>query len=145
MMKDATDGSVEDRAIARTKKYVGHLEEFVGPLSASQRAIVERHARNYDEAAQMRLADRQHRQVETLRMIRNHVSRDQMIAGLQKLLIDTPSWRDPDYRRRLAARDEELFAMISELSATLTAQQRTHLQTRVRGFMQDMKTLSVQR
>jgi hypothetical protein len=144
MVKDATDGSVEDRAAARAKKYLGHLEEFVGPLSASQRAIVARHAGNYDEAAQLRLADRQHRQVETLRMIRNRVSRDEMIAGLHKLLVDTPSWRNPDYRRKLAARDEELFAMISELSATLSPEQRAHLQSRVRGFMRDMDTLTAQ-
>jgi len=145
MVKEATEGSAEDRAGVRAKKYLAHIEEFVGPLSESQRAIVVRHARNYDEAAQLRLADRQHRQVETLRMIRTRVSRDEMIAGLHKLLVDTPSWRDPEYRKRLAARDEELFAMISELSATLTKEQRTHLQARVRGFMKDMQTLSVQR
>ncbi len=145
MVHDATAGSVEDRATARAKKYVGHLEEFVGPPDAPQRAIVLRHARNYDEATPMRLADRQHRQVETLRMIRSHVSRDEMIAGLHRLLVDTPAWRNPDYRRVLAARDEELFAMIAELSATLSAEQRAHLQTRVRGFIRDMQTIAAQR
>ena len=61
-------------APSRAKKYVGNIEEFVGPLTQSQRALVARHASNYDEATKLRLADRQHRQVETLRMIRNHVS-----------------------------------------------------------------------
>jgi len=145
MVREATAGSVEDRAAARAKKYLGHLEEFVGPLDSAQRAIVLRHARNYDEATPMRLADRQHRQVETLRMIRSHVSRDEMIVGLHRLLVDTPSWRNPEYRRLLAARDEDLFAMISELSASLSAEQRTHLQTRVRGFIRDMQTISAQR
>jgi hypothetical protein len=93
----------------------------------------------------MRLSDRQHRQVETLRMVRNHVSRDEMIAGLHRLLVDTPSWRNPDYRRTLAARDEDLFAMIAELSTSLSAEQRAHLQTRVRGFIRDMQTISARR
>lgn len=145
MVKDAESGSVEDRTAIRAKKYVGHIEEFVGTLTQSQRALVARHASNYDEATKLRLADRQHRQVETLRMIRNHVSRDEMIAGLHRLLVDTPSWRDADYRRKLAARDEDLFSMIAELSATLSQEQRTHLVTRVRGFIRDMDTLSAQR
>jgi hypothetical protein len=144
MVKEATAGSIEDRAADRAKKYVGHLEEFVGPLSESQRSLVARHARNYDEATELRLADRRHRQVETLRMIRSKVSREEMISGLHTLLVDTPSWRNPDYRRKLAARDEDLFTMISELSATLSAEQRAHLQTRVRGFVREMQTLSAQ-
>jgi Family of unknown function (DUF6279) len=145
MVHEAEDGTVEDRNAARGKKYIGHLEEFVGTLKPEQRAIVMRHAANYDEATQFRLADRQHRQTETLRMIRQHVSRDEMIAGLHRLLVDTPSWRNPDYRRKLAARDEELFAMIAELSASLTPEQRAHLQKRVRGFIHDMDTASAQR
>jgi Family of unknown function (DUF6279) len=145
MVHESEQGTVEDRNADRAKKYVGHLEEFVGPLSSAQRAIVKRHADNYDEATKFRLEDRQHRQAETLRMVRQHVSRDEMIAGLHRLLVDTPSWRNPDYRRKLAARDEDLFAMISELSATLSAEQRTHLQTRVRGFIRDMDSVSAQR
>ncbi|HEY2629042.1 MAG TPA: DUF6279 family lipoprotein [Usitatibacter sp.] len=145
MVHEAESGTVEERNAARAKKYVGHLEEFVGTLSPAQRAIVARHLQNYDEATQLRLADRQHRQTETLRMVRNHVSREAMIAGLHTLLIDSPSWRNPEYRRKLAARDEDLFAMISELSATFSQPQRTHLETRVRGFIHDMDTVSAQR
>jgi hypothetical protein len=145
MVREAGDGTVEERNAVRAKKYIGHLEEFVGSLSEGQRAIVARHASDYDEATELRLADRQHRQAETLRMIRKHVPRTEMIAGLHVLLVDTPSWRNPDYRRKLAARDENLFAMIAELSATLSQEQRTHLQERVRGFIRDMDTAASQR
>lgn len=145
MVDEAQAGTVEDRAAIRTKKYVVNLEEFVGPLSKDQHAIVARHAANYDEATQLRLADRQHRQTEALRMVRNHVSRDEMIAGLHTLLIDSPSWRNPDYRRKLAAHDEELFSMIAELSTTLSPEQKAYLDKRVRGFMRDMGTVSAQR
>jgi len=145
MLREADGGSAEERGAERAKKYAGHLEEFVGPLSDEQRAIVARHAARYEELTQMRLADRMYRQSETLRLVRAHASREELVAGLHRLLVDTPSWRDPRYRGKLREREENLFEMIAELSATLSAQQRAHLQWRVRGFIRDMQALSTQR
>ena len=65
-----------------------------------------------------------------------------MIAELRRLLVDTESWRRADYVRKLRERDEQLFEMISALSATLTADQRTHLHNRIRGFLRDISELS---
>ena len=145
MVRDAGDGSIEERAARRATKYAGHLEEFVGPLTGEQQAIVARHAARYEELTEMRLADRKFRQSETLALVRAHASREEMIAGLHRLLVDTPSWRDPAYRGKLREREENLFGMIAEVSAALSTEQREHLQSRIRGFIRDMRMLSAQR
>jgi hypothetical protein len=144
MVKEATQGSVEDRVVLRTQEYVDNLEEFVGPLDKGQRQLVQRHASRDDELTTMRLADRKYRQSETLKMIRARASHDEMVAGLRRLLLDSPSWRDATYRKKLAERDENLFSMIAELSSTLSAQQRAHLQERVANFIREIHTLTAQ-
>ena len=145
MVRDSREGTLEERNAARAKKYTGHLEEFVGSLSDAQLAIVEARASRYDDMTEMRLADRQYRQAETLRMIRARVSRDEMIAGLHRLLVDTQSWRSAEYRQKLREREENMFAMIAEVSGTLTPAQRTHLAERMRGFIDDIGTLVASR
>lgn len=145
MVHDAEDGTAADRSASRTKKYLVPIEEFVGDLTDAQNAIVKRYADGYEELTQYRLADRQYRQSETLRMIGAKVSREEMIAGLHRLFVETRSWRSPEYRRKLAERDEKLYAMISELAASLSMQQRAYLQTRVRGYMGDIAGLSASR
>ena len=62
--------------------------------------------------------------------------------GLQRLLVDTESWRRPEYLAKLRERDQQHFEMIAALTATLTPEQRAHLQKRLRGFMRDITELT---
>ena len=65
-----------------------------------------------------------------------------MEAGLKRLFVDTDSWRRADYRARMAERDGRLHALIADLSATLSEDQRAALQKRIRGFLRDIAKLT---
>jgi hypothetical protein len=87
------------------------------------------------------MADRRYRQAETLALIRSKPDRDTMIAGLRRLVIDTDSWRQAEYRKKLRERDLRNFEMISALSRTLSPEQRSRVHKRVRGFLAQITTL----
>ncbi|HEX7402947.1 MAG TPA: DUF6279 family lipoprotein [Usitatibacter sp.] len=138
LVRESLKGSPEERRENRAARLVGHIEEFTGTLSASQRDLVrERLALGEDLTAE-RLADRRYRQGETLALIRARVSRERMIAELTRLLLQTEEWRRPAYQEKLRERDERMFEMIAAFSATLTDEQRENLRDRLRGFIRDI-------
>lgn len=140
MVKDAGADAEKrrDRGIRRT---MDHLEAWIGPLETSQRELVATRLRVLPDIGTERMADRRFRQSQTLALIRAKPEREAMIAGLRRLLVDTQAWRNPDYVRRLQERDTRNFEMLSELSMTLTPEQRAHLHRRVRGYITDINTL----
>ena len=60
---------------------------------------------------------------------------------MTRLLVETDSWRRPDYAARQQARERQYFEMIAALSATLGAEQRAHFRARVRGYVGDISEL----
>ena len=86
------------------------------------------------------------RHAETLALIRARPTREKMVAGLHRLLVDSDSWRRPEFLKKLDDRDQRFFEMLSKVSATLTPEQRAHLQGRIRSYMKDIgKLTAVQR
>ncbi|MGZ5104004.1 MAG: DUF6279 family lipoprotein [Usitatibacter sp.] len=142
LVRDSVKGSAEDRREKRAERFIDTIEEFVGPLSGAQRDLVSRHVGALDDLTGERLGDRRYRQAETLAMIRANVPREVMLAGLRRLLVDTASWRRPEFQRKLHERDERVFEMAAALSDTLTSRQRTHLRERLRGFIHDIAELT---
>jgi hypothetical protein len=142
MVRESLRDSPEERRDNRVARLIGNIEEFTGTLSAPQRELVVERLKPAEDLTAERLADRRYRQGETLAMIRARVSREQMIAGLKRLLLDTEEWRRPAYRAKLRERDERMFELVAVLSATLTMEQRSSLQDRLRGFIRDISTLT---
>jgi hypothetical protein len=66
-----------------------------------------------------------------------------MIAGLTRILVDTDSWRRPEYVAKLKARDGQVFSMLAEVDATLTTEQRAKLHRRIGGYAADVAYLMV--
>ena len=89
------------------------------------------------------MGDRRFRQSETLALIRARPTREAAIDALTRLLVDTDSWRRPEYVAKLKARDEQVFAMIAALDATLTPEQRGKLHRRLAGYAADVAYLMV--
>jgi hypothetical protein len=142
LARESRESSGDESRETRATKFIGNVEEFTGRLSSSQRDLVrERLGRSEDLTAE-RLADRRYRQGETLAMVRGKTSREQMIAGLKRLLLDTEQWRSAAYRQKLRERDERLFELVAALYATLTPEQRASLQERLRGFIHDIAELT---
>ena len=139
---DANDGAIEERREKRLERFVTHLEQFVGSLDDSQRAMVAAYIAGQPELVDERLADRRYRQAAVLKLVQSKPPRDEAVAELRRLFIDTESWRSADYQKKLRARDRSLFELISKLSASLTPEQRAAFQKRVRGFMRDITEIT---
>jgi len=140
-VKESIRGTPEERRAQAAKRTVVHLEEWVGRLDERQRAIVMAREAALPQAIEERLADRRYRQSETLAVARTK-DRARIAAALHRLLLETGTWRRPEYQAKLKARDELTFRMIAQLSATLTPAQRAHLQGRIHGYMQDITRLA---
>jgi hypothetical protein len=143
-LKESVKGSVEERRKREAAKWVEHLESWVGPLEGSQRDLVLQHVRAFEDLGSERLADRRYREGEVLRLVRTKAPREQAVATLRTLFIDTQSWRRPEYQRKLRERDQQVVAMLSELSATFSPSQRAHLGKRCRGYMRDINHITAE-
>jgi hypothetical protein len=142
ILRDSVEGTPEERSDKRVRRYVDNIEEFTGRLSRAQRELVQSRVEKLDELTGERVADRRLRQAEILALMRRNPSREQVIAELKRLLIDTESWRRPEFVAKLKSRDQQLHEMVAALSATLTPEQRERFQGRVRGFMRDIAELT---
>ena len=141
-VRESLKGTPQERRERRMKRFVMHMESWLGELNDPQEELVATYYRELPDYVEERLAERRFRQTETLALIRARPSRDEMVAGLRRLFVDT-SWRRPEFARKLRERDQRFFEMFAKLSATLTPHQRAHLQGRIKGYMRDINEISV--
>lgn len=141
-VRDSLKGTPEDRVQRRADKLANHLDSWLGDVSREQRALLVTRLRQMDDFVEERLADRKFRQHETLALIRSKPSKEQMVAGLKRLLVDTESWRRPEFAKQMRQRDEQMFSLLAALSETLSPQQREHLQKRIRVYLADIGKLT---
>ena len=141
-VRESLKGTPADRVKRRAEKLANHMESWLGEVSGEQRALIEDRLARMDDFVEERLADRRFRQKETLALIRAKGTKEQMVAGLHRLLVDTESWRRPEFAKQMRQRDEQMFQLLASLSATLTPQQRAHLQERIRRYLGDISRLT---
>jgi len=142
LVGDSLKGTPEERTARRVRRFVGHLEGWLGSVSREQREMIEEYYRGIPDLVEERLADRRVRQGEVLALIRARPPREAMVAGLRTLFLESQQWRRPEYQKKIAEREQRFFEMIANLSASLSPEQRSHLQGRIRGFMRDITTLT---
>jgi hypothetical protein len=142
LVRDSIKGTPEERTARRVKRFVGHMVGWLGSVSREQREMIEGYYRGIPDLIEERFADRRVRQGEVLALIRAKPSREAMVAGLRALFIESQLWRRPEYQQKIAEREQQFFGMIAGLSASLSPEQRSHLQRRIRGFMRDITTLT---
>jgi hypothetical protein len=141
-VRESVKGTPEERTARRAKRFVGHMEGWLGSVSREQRDMIEGYYRGIPDLIEERLADRKVRHGEMLALIRARPAKEAMIAGLRTLFVEPQTWRRPEYQKKLAERDRRFFEMIARLSTSLSPDQRSHLQGRIRGFMRDIDTLN---
>jgi hypothetical protein len=137
-VKEQVKADLAERRKDQARKWIDHLESWVGRLESSQRRLVREHVAGFADTSSERLAERRYRETEVLRLVRTRPSREESVATLRKLFIDTSAWRPAEYQEKLRERDRQTFAMLSELSETFTPQQRAHLAKRCRGYVRDI-------
>ncbi|MCM2326394.1 MAG: DUF6279 family lipoprotein [Lysobacter sp.] len=143
VVKESLKGTPQERLEARVKRYADRVEDWTGRLSPAQRDLVRARVSAMEDLTEEWLGDRRFRQAETIALLRARPSREAVIASLTRILVDSDSWRRPEYVARLKARDAQVFAMIAALDATLTPEQRGKLQRRLSGYAADAAYLAV--
>ena len=142
-VRESVRGTPQDRLERRQKRYLERIEDWTGRLSAPQRDLVRARVAAMGDLTDEWLGDRRFRQSETIALLRSKPTRAQLEAGLTRLLVDSGSWRRPEYVAKMKARDEQVFAMVADLDATLTAEQRGKLHRRLAGYAADAAYLAV--
>ena len=144
LRREARRGTPEERLERRVKRFAQHLDSWIGDVTDAQRTLIENHFRGFPDLFEERMAERQRRHVDTMALVRSKPSRDQMLLALRRLMLEE-GYRKPEYRASLADRERRMFEMVAALSATLNAEQRAHLQRRIRGYLRDINTLTAEK
>jgi hypothetical protein len=142
-VRESVRGTPQDRLERRQKRYLERIEDWTGRLAPAQRDVVRARVAAMGDLTDEWLGDRRFRQSETIALLRSKPTRAQLEAGLTRLLVDSGSWRRPEYVAKMKARDEQVFAMVADLDATLTAEQRGRLHRRLAGYAADAAYLAV--
>lgn len=142
LVSDSVKGTPAERTARRVKRFVGHMEGWLGSVSREQREMIEGYYHGIPDLIEERLADRRVRQGEILALIRARPRREAMVAGLRTLFLESQQWRRPEYQQKMAEREQRFFEMIARLSASLSPEQRSHLQGRIGGFLRAITTLN---
>ena len=145
IVKESTAGSMDERRAKRAKKYVEQFEDWTGHLTGAQREIIINGARTLPDMTDERLGDRRYRQGEFLQLVRGKAPREEIVKQLRRLLIDTDGWRRADYTKKLRDRDEMVIETISELSSTLSPEQRASVQRKMQGYVKDINSIVASR
>lgn len=142
-VRESVRGTPQERLERRQKRYLERIEDWTGRLSGPQRDLVRARVAAMGDLTGEWLGDRRFRQSETIALLRSKPTRAELEAGLTRLLVDSDSWRRPEYVAKMKARDEQVFAMVADLDATLTAEQRGRLHRRLAGYAADAAYLAV--
>ena len=142
-VRESVRGTPQDRLERRQKRYLERIEDWTGRLAPAQRDVVRARVAAMGDLTDEWLGDRRYRQSETIALLRSKPTRAQLEAGLTRLLVDSGSWRRPEYVAKMKARDEQVFAMVADLDATITAEQRGKLHRRLAGYAADAAYLAV--
>ena len=143
-VKESVKDSPDERRERDAKRYVEHLEEWLGELTDAQRDLVFERVAAFGEFPEDQLADRRLRQLAIVAIAREKPPRDKAIDEVRRVLVRTDSWRRTEYREKVRQRDEKLFQLVADIGATLTPEQRAALRTRIRGFTRDVSQLAAQ-
>ena len=141
LAKERMKGAAAERQERRAQRFADYIEDWTGRLDARQRDLIAARYAAMPDISEDWIADRRFRQAETLALVRAKLPRAQTIAGLHRILIDSESWRDPQYVEKLRQRDRQVVELVATLSLTLTPEQRGRMHKRLRGYLDDVAYL----
>ena len=147
MRSDFLQTRADDRLKASVKRAVERAESFYGRLDAAQRKLVEAGvvASPFDPEAW--LEERKRRQadmVQTLRrLVGEKADRDRIVAAMRVQAERLERSPDPGYRAYQQRLRDYNCAAVAQLHGVTTPEQRKHLQDKLKGWEEDLRSLLV--
>lgn len=131
-----------DSTERRTAWFCERLEDWVGALSAEQRARVRALVADFPEMPRLRLDERKRRQAVFLKLVREHRSGPDLDPLLAAFLGDPAAGRAEPNRQAMARWERQFVDMLVELDRSLTPEQRRQAVARLRAYARDFRTLA---
>jgi hypothetical protein len=129
----------------RFKRTLELMEEWVGPLSDSQRARMQSLSFAVPLTNALRHADRQRRQEAFIAILAEHLAPETLAPALEAWMIAWDAGRAPEYEALSNEARRQTVAMVLDLDRSLTSQQRTRLQARLARYAGEFESLAVNR
>jgi Family of unknown function (DUF6279) len=139
--KVARDVAKPTRNAERGKRFADRIEDFTGSLSSAQRADIETTVASWPSIDAAWVADRKMRQAEMLKLMRTPLTKEQMVAGLKRLMLQQSTWRDPAYLAVIAQREQATIKMMTRLMNQITPEQQAALRKRLKSYEGDVIAL----
>lgn len=133
----------------RLRRFVDRAETWFGTLKPDQVELVRRMLAERPIDASFWMAERERRQRATVDVLRRiqaeRPSRDTAAAWLRNYFVDLVQPADPSWRERLEAMRRVNAEVVAALINGATAEQRTLVQKKLRGYAEDLGTLALAR
>jgi hypothetical protein len=126
----------------RSERTIARMEEWVGPLSPTQRARMEQLSGDIPVTYALRLADRQRRQQALIDLLTQYRTPQSLAPELQTWMLNWDQGRTAEYEALSREAQRQTVAMVVELERSLSPAQRARLQSRLNRYAQDFESLA---
>ncbi|NBQ69227.1 MAG: hypothetical protein EBU46_10480 [Nitrosomonadaceae bacterium] len=145
LREDFLQPDPEDRLRASIKRTVKRIENLYGDIDKAQRRLIIASLEASPFNPEAWLTERQRRQQETLRTLRQLAAQsaapELATASLRKLIEHTHRSDDPDYRAYQLKLAEHTCGFIAHMHNSTTPAQRQHAHDKLKGWETDFRAL----
>lgn len=145
LAKDYLHQSDARRAKRRMKTLVSNLQRFTGRLNGEQRELIKAWAAERGGTTALWLANRQQWIDQFVAAVNTHRDAAGLEQALYPLFVDADTLRSQTYSEALAASQQRLYALLVDLHAGGTDQQRERLDTNLEKWARWMEELAQER
>jgi hypothetical protein len=130
----------QQRELAR--RMLSRIEDWTGSLSREQEQKITALTDKLPQIDRLRHEDRLRRQREFLQLLELRGNPDEFTPRLRHWLLNWEEGRPPQYERQFNQSLEKRIQFMVDVYHLLTSQQRTHLQQRLQGYIEDFRKLA---
>lgn len=140
--KKQIKGGEKEQRKRRYKRNLELMRDWFGDLSDQQEAQIKAWNDKMPLLYELRLQNRQRRQIELVALLRQHRSAAELESPLKHWLTEWEAGADPEYRRLSAIHQAQYIQMLLELDRGMTTPQRAHALTRLNEYAEICKALA---
>jgi hypothetical protein len=140
--RDFVDVAYPDVVAKRASRTRERLEFWAGPLTPQQRQVVDRWSASLEPAQAEMLTSRERWQKRLRSALARRDDSERLGTRLTALMSDPERWYTPELLEMLDGNRARTFAMVSEVSALMTEQQRRKVLERTESMAKDFEAVA---